>query len=407
MERMAAGGLQSLRDANRRLLVQALSGRGVASRAELARITGLSRSTVSSLVNDLLKSGLIVERVEEDSAPQSSQVGRPPVLIALSPSAGAAIGIDFGHSHIAVAVADLSHTVLAERWQEIDVDHLAVEGLDTGAELVEAALDEAGVDRDRVVGVGMGLPGPISDENQTVGSTSILPGWVGVNAADEMARRLGMAVDVENDANLGALAEAVWGAGRGAPDVAYIKASSGIGAGLVIGGRLHRGVGGTAGEIGHTPYREDGAVCRCGNRGCLETVARTDVITSSVAAGRGGPLTIGDVIDLARAGDPPAQRVIADAGRAIGVGVANLCNLLNPRRVIVGGELSAAGEILLAPLRDSLNRYAIPTAASDVTVVAGELGKRAEVMGALALVLSDPTKGAAHELSRVGGGALA
>jgi predicted NBD/HSP70 family sugar kinase/biotin operon repressor len=401
MERMTAGGLQSLRDANRRLVVQALSGRGVASRAEIARITGLSRSTVSSLVSDLQKSGLIVER--EDDSPQGSQVGRPPVLIALSPSAGAAIGIDFGHSHIAVAVGDLSHAVLAERWQTIDVDHLAVEGLDTAAELVSSALEQAGIERERVVGVGMGLPGPIADEQQTVGSTSILPGWVGVNAADEMARRLGFPVSVENDANLGALSEYVWGAGRGAPDVAYIKASSGIGAGLVIGGRLHRGVGGTAGEIGHTPFREDGSICRCGNRGCLETVARTDVITSSVQAGRGGSLSIADVIELAQAGDPPAQRVIADAGRAIGVGVANLCNLLNPRRVIVGGELSAAGDVLLTPLRDSLNRYAIPTAASDVTVVVGELGKRAEVMGALALVLSDPTRGVAHELSRATG----
>jgi predicted NBD/HSP70 family sugar kinase len=402
MDRMAAGGLQSLRDANRRLVIQALSGRGVASRAEIARITGLSRSTVSSLVNDLQKTGLIVER-EDTNAPQGSQVGRPPVLIALSPSAGAAIGIDFGHSHIAVAVGDLSHTVLAEHWRQIDVDHLAHEGLDTAADLVASALAEANVERDRVVGVGMGLPGPISDEQQTVGSTSILPGWVGVNAADEMARRLGLPVTVENDANLGALAEYVWGAGRGAQDVAYIKASSGIGAGLVIGGRLHRGVGGTAGEIGHTPYREDGPICRCGNRGCLETVARTDVITSSVQAGRGGSLTIADVIELARAGDPPAQRVIADAGRAIGVGVAGVCNLLNPRRVIVGGELSAAGEVLLGPLRDSLNRYAIPTAATDVTVVAGQLGKRAEVMGALALVLSDPTQGVAHELARVTG----
>src|SRR4051812_36425023 len=401
MDGTASGGLQSLRDANRRLVIQALRRHGVASRAQIARITGLSRSTVSSLVTDLQRPGLIVER--EDDSPQGSQVGRPPVLIALSPSAGAAIGIDFGHSHIAVAVGDLSHAVLAERWQTIDVDHLAVEGLDTAAELVSAALEQAGIERERVVGVGMGLPGPIADEQQTVGSTSILPGWVGVNAADEMARRLGFPVSVENDANLGALAESFWGAGRGASDVAYIKASSGIGAGLVVGGRLHRGVGGTAGEIGHTPYREDGAVCRCGNRGCLETVARTDVITSSVQAGRGGSLSIADVIELARAGDPPAQRVIADAGRALGVGVAGVCNLLNPRRVIVGGELSAAGEVLLGPLRDSLNRYAIPTAATDVTVVVGELGKRAEVMGALALVLSDPSQGVAHELSRASG----
>jgi predicted NBD/HSP70 family sugar kinase/biotin operon repressor len=397
MDRSASGGLQSLRDANRRQVIQALRRHGVASRAQIARITGLSRTTVSSLVTDLQRSGLIVER--EGDEQQGAQVGRPPVLIALSPSAGAAVGIDFGHSHIAIAVGDLAHTVLAERWHEVDVDHQAVEGLDAAAELVDAALSEAGVERDDIIGIGMGLPGPISATHQTVGSTSILPGWVGVNGAREMERRLGVPVSVENDANLGALAEHVWGAGRGADDMAYIKASSGIGAGLVIGGRLHRGVGGTAGEIGHGHFREEGEICRCGNRGCLETVARADAITSSVAAGRGRPMTLSEVIDLARDGDPPAQRVIADAGRAIGIGVANLCNLLNPQRVVVGGELSAAGDVLLAPLQDSLNRYAIPTAAAAVEVVTGELGKRAEVMGALALVLSDPAVGSAGPLA--------
>jgi predicted NBD/HSP70 family sugar kinase/biotin operon repressor len=394
MEHTAARGLQSLRDANRQLVVQTLRRRGIVSRAEIARSTGLSRSTVSSLVTDLQRVGLIVER--EGDQQHGAQVGRPPVLIALSPSAGTVVGVDFGHSHIAVAVGDLAHNVLAERWHEVDVDHNAAEGLDAAAALVDAALAEADVERDSVIGVGMGLPGPISASQQTVGSTSILPGWVGVNAAREMERRLGFPVSVENDANLGALAEHVWGAGRGARDVAYIKASSGIGAGLIIDGRLHRGVGGTAGEIGHTHFREEGEACRCGNRGCLETVARADAITSSVAAGRGRPLTLAEVIELARTGDAPAQRVIADAGRAIGVAVANLCNLLNPGRVIVGGELSAAGQVLLAPLVDSLDRYAIPTAAADVQVVAGELGKRAEVMGALALVLSDPA-------SRTGG----
>jgi predicted NBD/HSP70 family sugar kinase len=390
---MTAGGLQSLRDANRRLVVEALKQHGVASRADLARFTGLSRSTVSTIVADLQTNQLVIERASDEAG--EGQVGRPPVLLALDRSAGAVAGIDFGHSHIAVAVADLAHTVLAERWQQIDVDHRSAEGLDAAATLLDHALADAGVEASQLIGIGMGLPGPISGEQNTVGSTSILPGWVGVNPAEEMERRLGLAVQVENDANLGALAEVTWGAGRGCSDVAYIKASSGVGAGLLIGGRLHRGAGGTAGEIGHTHFRDEGPVCRCGNRGCIETVARTDTITASVSAGRGVQLTIGEVIDLARAGDPPAQRVIGDAGRHIGVAVANLCNLLNPQRVIVGGELSAAGDILLAPLVDSLRRYAIPTAAADVSVLAGELGKRAEVMGALALVLREPDTGVA------------
>jgi predicted NBD/HSP70 family sugar kinase len=399
---MTAGGLQSLRDANRRLVIEALRQRGVASRAEIARMTGLSRSTVSSLVTDLQRAGLVTERPGGEGS-EGGQVGRPPVLIALDRSAGAVVGVDFGHSHIAVAVADLSHTVLAERWRQIDVDHYSVEGLDAAAQLVEAALVEADVARHQVLGVGMGMPGPISGDQKIVGSTSILPDWVGVNAAAEMERRLNLPVRVENDANLGALAEWMWGAGRGFSDIAYIKASSGVGAGLVVGGRLHRGVGGTAGEIGHTHFRDEGDVCRCGNRGCIETVARTDVITRSISAGRGRELTLHEVIELARAGDPPAQRVIGDAGRYIGVAVANLCNLLNPQRVIVGGELSVAGDVLLGPLSESLSRYAIPTAASDVSVVTGELGKRAEVMGALALVLREPEQGLSSTVAQAVG----
>jgi predicted NBD/HSP70 family sugar kinase len=389
------GSLRSLRDANRRRVIEALGQRGVASRADLARATGLSRSTVSSVVADLQRAGLVSERDAPEGAPTEAGVGRPPVMIALDRSAGGVVGIDFGHSHVAVAVADLSHTVLAELWRDIDVDHAATDGLDTAVALVNEALEAAGIPEDRVLGVGMGLPGPIHVPGGTVGSTSILPGWVGVDAGAVLSERLGLSVRVENDANLGALAELVFGAGRGLSDFVYIKVSSGIGAGFVIGGRLHRGVGGTAGEIGHTQFREGGDVCRCGNRGCLETAAAAGPITASVSAGRGEAVNVARVIELADAGDLLAQRVLADAGREIGVAVANLCNLLNPERVIVGGELSAAGDVLLAPIVQSLRRHAIPTAAADVDVVAGGLGKRAEVMGALAVVLREPQ----HELA--------
>jgi predicted NBD/HSP70 family sugar kinase len=389
------GSLRSLRDANRRRVIEALGQRGVASRADLARATGLSRSTVSSVVADLQRAGLVAERPATDGTPQEVGVGRPPVLISLDRSAGGVVGIDFGHSHVAVAVADLSHTVLAERWEQLDIDHAATDGLDAAVRLVEQALADADLPEDRVLGVGMGLPGPIHIPGGTVGSTSILPGWVGVDARAVMSERLGMPVRVENDANLGALAELVFGAGRGLSDFVYIKVSSGIGAGFVVGGRLHRGVGGTAGEIGHTQFSDSGFVCRCGNRGCLETTSAAGPITTAVSAARGERVTVAQVIELARAGDALAQRILADAGRHIGVAVANLCNLLNPQRVIVGGELSAASDVLLAPIVDSLRRHAIPSAAADVDVVAGQFGKRAEVMGALAVVLREPR----HELA--------
>ncbi|MGH2986957.1 MAG: ROK family protein, partial [Solirubrobacterales bacterium] len=340
-----SGALASLREGNRKRVIDALRERGVASRAELARITGLSRSTISTIVGDLLESGLAGER---DGQPAGeTHAGRPPVMISLNGSAGLALGIDFGHRHLRVAVSDLSHAVLAEAWCEMDVDHSADHGLATAADFVAQVLAEANVERDRVLGVGMGLPAPIDRATGAVQGSSILPGWVGVDAAAEASARLELPVEVENDANLGALAELVWGAARGRSEVAYIKVSSGIGAGLISNARLQHGVGGTAGEIGHTLLSEGGPVCRCGNRGCLETLASSRAIADLLSTSRREEISTRRLLELCAGGDAAAQRLIGDAGRAIGVAVANLCNIINPECVIVGGDLSATGEVLL------------------------------------------------------------
>ena len=377
--------MASLREGNRKMVIDALRERGVASRAQLARITGLSRSTVSTIVTDLLESGLAGER---DGQPDGeTHAGRPPVMVSLNGSAGLAVGIDFGHRHLRVAVSDLSHTVLAETWRELDVDHSADQGLSAAVEFVDEVLASAEADRARVIGVGMGLPAPIDRTTGSVQAVSILPGWVGVDAAAEASARLRLPVEVDNDANLGALAELVWGAGRGKSEVAYIKVASGIGAGLISNGRLQHGVGGTAGEIGHTLIADGGPVCRCGNRGCLETLASTKSIAALLSASRGEEISTRRLLELCASGDAAAQRLVGDAGRAIGIAVANLCNLLNPECVIVGGELSGAGEVLLGPLRDAARRNAIPSAAEELEVVPGVLGERAELLGALALVM--------------------
>jgi glucokinase-like ROK family protein len=387
VESADSGSLRSLRELNRGRVIDALRGRGTASRAEIARATGLSRSTVSSIVSDLIAAGLLTEQAEATGVAHGEAGGRPPVLLSLNPSAGLAVGVDFGHTHLRVAVSDLSHEVLAETWRELDVDHSAEEGLNAAAELVDEVLREAKSDRKGVIGVGMGLPGPINRATGAVGSSSILPGWVGVNAAMEMERRLRLPVRVENDANLGALAEFVWGSGRGHSDVIYIKLSSGVGAGLLFGGKLHEGAGGTAGEIGHIPAQNGTAICRCGSRGCLETVASVRAIAAQVAASRGEEVTPRDLLKLIADQDPAASRLIGEAGREIGVALAGLCNLVNPNCVIIGGDLSAAGDLITEPVLESIRRYAITSAADQVSVVAGVLGERAELLGALALVL--------------------
>ena len=382
------GSLETLRRLNRLRVIDALRDEGLISRAEIARRTGLSRSTVSSLVSELQADGLVVER-SEPAAAHGDQGGRPPILLSFDASAGVAVGIDFDHHHVRVAVSDLSSRILVERELQLDTDHAAHEGLDAAAELVGELLAEAGVDEARVIGAGMCLPGPIHRPTGVVGSTAILPGWVGVAAAEEMHRRLDLPILVDNDANLAALAEAAFGAGRDAKDLVYLMISSGIGAGLVLNGRLYRGAEGLAGELGHVLVDADGPVCRCGNRGCLETVAGTDALAELLRRSHGDGLDGRAIVRLAREGDLGCRRVIADAGRAIGKAAATLVNVLNPELLIVGGDLSDAGELLLDGVRESLERSALPTAVQAADVVAGSLGDRAEVLGAIALVLSE------------------
>jgi predicted NBD/HSP70 family sugar kinase len=309
-------------------------------------------------------------------------------LLRLDPAAGAVVGIHFDHRHLRVAVADLSTTVLAERWADLDVDHAATTALDEAAELVDVVLAEAGIDRSRVVGVGTALSGPVST-NGTVGSTVILPAWAGLNAAYELSTRLNMHVAVDNDANLGALAEVSLGAGRGFADVIYVMVSSGIGAGVVLGGKLHHGATGLAGELGHVLVRSDGVVCRCGNRGCLETVASTDAVLELLRPTYGPDLGVRDLVDLLARGDVGPRRIVNDAGREIGRILAGLCNVLSPAAIIVGGDLGVVGEPLLAGIREALDRNALPSVVAALEVKAGVLGDRAEVLGALTLVIGD------------------
>jgi predicted NBD/HSP70 family sugar kinase len=363
-----------------------LRGQGPMTQAELARASGLSPATVSSIVRELRDGGWL------DEAPEGAGAGRR--TLALSRSAGVAVGVDFGHSHVRVAIADLGHHVLAEEDRPLDVDHEAAEGVALAGTMVRRLLERAGADRRRVTGVGVGLPGPLRRDTGEVGDLAILPGWVGAHPRELLQQELGLPVSVENDANLGALAELVWGAGRGCSELVYVKVASGVGAGLVLGGRLYQGHLGTAGEIGHLTIDESGTICRCGNRGCLETLAGAEAVLEPLRRRSEHRPALREVIALARAGDAGCVRVIADAGCALGQAIGAACNLLGPQRVVVGGELAQAGDVLLDPARAMLRRSGI-AATRDVPIVPGVLGERAEALGAVALVLRESRRSVA------------
>ena len=367
-----AGSLESLRRLNRLRVIHALRDEGLISRAEIARRTGLSRSTVSSLVADLQADGLVIERPEPGSA-HGAQGGRPPILLSFDASAGAAVGIDFGHTPPAgrdlrplLADPRRAHTARSTPTTT------PTEGLETAAELVVETLADAGVARDAVIGAGMGLPGPIHQGDGMVGSSAILPGWIGMTAAAELRRRLDMPVMVDNDANLGALAEAAFGAGRDASDLVYLKVSSGIGAGLILNGRLYRGSAGPgrrARPRARRPRRASSAAA--GTAAAWRRSPATGALVDLLRRTHGDDLTVAAMLEAARDGDAGCRRVIADAGRAIGQAVATLLNVLNPELLIVGGDLAAAGDLLLDGIRESIARAALPESSRGAELVAG------------------------------------
>ncbi len=392
------GSLEGLRQGNRMRVIDVLRQRGAASRAQIARDAGLSRTTAGSLVAELIADGYVVERASGDG-PRGPEGGRPGIMVSLDRSAGALVGIDFGHRHIRVAVGDLSYEVLAERFVRIEVDYAGLAGLDTAAVMVNELLAEAGIARERLLAAGMGLSAPVERPTGMVRSNQILPSLNDIDVGAEMVARLGCPVHLDNDANMGALGEATFGAGRGAEVMAYLRMSDGIGAGFVIDGRPFRGARGFAGEMGHVLVDPDGQICRCGNRGCLETLVASEQVLELLGRSH-GVLTVPAMLELAAQGDQGVRRALQDAGRVIGQATAAMCNYLNPDVVVVGGDLSPAGELLLEPMREAVLRYAIPAAAQSVRIVGGVLGPRAEVLGALALAGHEAHEPLAHVTSQ-------
>ena len=215
MSTSRSGSLASLREHNRDRIVGVLGELGTASRAEVARRTGLSPTTVSTVVSDLVDSGLVVEIGDLPKVGPASRSGRPARSIRLGRAAGVAVGIEFGERRLRLVACDRAHEVIGEGSADVPDGYDARHGMDEAATLLGRVLDRAGIDRDELIGVGLGLPGPIHLSTGKVGLSAILPDWVGLEVADEMGRRLGVAVHVDNDANLAALAEFRWGAGRG------------------------------------------------------------------------------------------------------------------------------------------------------------------------------------------------
>jgi glucokinase-like ROK family protein len=361
------------------------------SRADLARHAEISRSTASDLVKDLLGTGLVAE---VGAGP--SRGGRRPIVLEFQDEAFGILGVDIGAAHIAVALTDLRGRVLA--WKQaghpVQDDPEGTRRL--VSELSDACLAQWGGGTGRLVGVGIAVPSPVDPARPRILSEVALPAWRGRDWLGDLEVRYGVPVRVDNDANLGALAERWWGAGLGVDDFVYLKVATGIGAGQIVRGEIYRGATGIAGEVGHLVIDPLGPPCPCGLDGCLTTLVGSRALVQRVATLMrehpestlaGEKVTVDAIVNAALAGDPVARQVVHEAAEHLGIAVAGMVSMLNPALVIVGGGLSRVGDLLLDPLRDVIGRRSSITSVAGTEVRAGDLGEQTTALGAATLVL--------------------
>ncbi len=384
--------LYAVKNLNKRVILDMIRfAPGGISRAELARQMDLTRAAISTIIDDLLRAGVVREA---ENGPATG--GRRPIMLEIDPQRGYVAGIDIGVTHVGLVIADYSSRVLHETEILFDINQPP----DVGVKMIDAAfrglVAQAGLSLNNLQSIGMGVPGPIIAEAGTVGAPPIMPGWDGYPIRSRFEALWGCPVALGNDAELGALGEWAYGAGRGERNLAYIKVGSGIGAGLLLDGHIYRGATGCAGEIGHITIQENGPRCTCGNRGCLEALAGGMALArrgcEAVQSGRRTQLagiepvesiTARDVAAAARLGDLVAQQIVAEAGGYLGIAIADLVNLFNPNMVIVGGGVAQMGDLLLEPIRQAVRERSLRPAAQAVRITAATLGRRSSSVGAV------------------------
>jgi predicted NBD/HSP70 family sugar kinase len=346
------------------------------TRGDLITTTGLARSTVSQRVDALLAQRLLVS--EADAA---STGGRPPQLLSFNGAAGVILAADLGATHARLAVTELTGRVLADERHDVLIADGPEPVLAWLEERFDALLAHAPADAE-VLGIGIGLPGPVETGTGAPTAPPIMPGWDGYRVGKRLRDRFGAPALIDNDANLMALGERhrAW---PETENLLFVKVSTGIGAGMISRGRVLRGAQGAAGDIGHIHLREHAAViCRCGNGGCLEAVAGGGALATQL-----GVPGVRDVVRLFREGDAAATGAIRASGRRLGEVLAAAVNAFNPDVIVIGGDLARADEPLLAGIREVVYQRAVPLGTRSLRIVPSVLDDDAGMMGAAILAI--------------------
>ncbi|GAA3747345.1 glucokinase-like ROK family protein [Spinactinospora alkalitolerans] len=374
-------------------ILRLLRDEGPLSRAELADRLQVSRTTIAAEVGRLTELELA-----GDAGPATSRGGRRSTIVDFRADLRFA-GVDIGATSLGVAITDGRLRVLAKAAEEIDVREGPESVLPTALRITRELLAEQESPH-RLVGAGVGVPGPVDFDRGVPVSPPIMPGWDGYPVRDAMARELGCPVLLDNDVNVMTLGEQHSGVARSAQNFLFVKIGTGIGCGIMVGGHMYRGVDGCAGDIGHITVEESGPICACGEKGCLEAVfggaALARDATAAARAGRSrvlldmlgerGELTAVDVGAAAARGDACSVQMVREGGRRVGLTLAGLVSFINPGLIVIGGRVANLGHLLLSEIRGVVYRRSLPLATGNMPIVLSELGDDAGVVGAARMV---------------------
>lgn len=389
-----------VRETNLSLVLRLIHNRSPVSRAQMAAITGLNKSTVSSLVDELIELGLVHE-----TGSNTGGAGRPATLLEINPQAGSIIGVELGVDFVSVAVTDVLGNIQWRRREDANPLDDQEKMLGQTLQIVKEAMSAGKRRNYKFLGLGLSTPGTVDTGK---GLLIFAPNlhWHNVPFVKIFSEQTKLKVFVENDANAAAIAEHLFGTARQSRDFLFVFAGVGIGGGLFLNGKLYRGKNGYAGEIGHSPIMAEPLqnVCHCGNRGCWETYANQYSIIQRVQARlevkrpsivpklmeeQKAPLSIPLIKQAADAGDMEAIDSFSEAGRAMGQGFAGLINIFNPEKIILGGPLSIAGEYLLPAIKETVDRHSLPEIDQQAEISVSPFGPDASLIGAIAIVVDD------------------
>ncbi|NTU74766.1 MAG: ROK family protein [Anaerolineaceae bacterium] len=361
----------------------------------MSKIMGITRAAVSSIVDDLIDLGIV--REVEGHYPS----GRKPIVLEICSDKGYVLGIDMGATHIQILLADFSGKVVGDTERPFRVADGPKICLDLVETLVIDLLNEHSIGMEKIMAAGLGVPGPVLQKYGEVSAPPIMPGWDGYPIRTDLQKRFHCPISVNNDAEMGALGEWAYGSGRGEKNLVYIKVGTGIGAGLFLNGQIYSGFSGSSGEIGHITINENGPLCSCGNHGCLEAFAGGNAIARQAltAVNKGirtqlseiqpsSGITARDVIHAARSGDHLAQQLMQEAGVHLGTAIAGLVNLLNPDIIIIGGGVAQMGDLLIEPIRRTINQRSLQISTRGLRITTALLERRSSGMGAVVQALS-------------------